>query len=185
MPVRIASELGRKEFVLVALVAGDERAGRVSDRQGLRRGDELLPGRRLSGDRRARGRARRRHPRARDPDRARPPRCPISWSWAATASRSTSCSARWRERGLHRPHHRGRQHGRRRRRPSAANATSRRCTSSIPPAASTTPICCGRARAGEGLAAHAGLRAPAGRSRALPDAARPTRSRRRSPIPAA
>ena len=33
VPVRIASELGRKEFVLVALVAGRGRAGRVPDRQ--------------------------------------------------------------------------------------------------------------------------------------------------------
>ena len=61
VPVRIASELGRKEFVLVALVAGERRAGRVPDRQGLRRGDELLAGRRIPGDRRARARARCRH----------------------------------------------------------------------------------------------------------------------------
>ena len=32
VPVRIASELGRKEFVLVALVAGEDGAGRVPDR---------------------------------------------------------------------------------------------------------------------------------------------------------
>ena len=53
VPVRIASELGRKEFVLVALVAGEQRPGRIPDRQGLRRGDELLAGRRLPRDRRA------------------------------------------------------------------------------------------------------------------------------------
>ncbi len=61
VPVRIASELGRKEFVLVALVGGRGRAGRVSDRQGLGLGDELLAGRRLPGDRCARDRARCRH----------------------------------------------------------------------------------------------------------------------------
>ncbi len=61
VPVRIASELGRKEFVLVALVAGEDGAGRVSDRQGLGRGDELLAGRRLPRDRCAGDRARRRH----------------------------------------------------------------------------------------------------------------------------
>ena len=58
VPVRIASELGRKEFVLVSLVDGRGRPDRVSDRQGLRRGDELFAGRRLPRHRCARLRAR-------------------------------------------------------------------------------------------------------------------------------
>ena len=61
VPVRIASELGRKEFVLVVAGRRRGRPGRVSDRQGLGRGDELLAGRRLPGDRCAGDRARCRH----------------------------------------------------------------------------------------------------------------------------
>ena len=94
VPVRIASELGRQEFVLVALVAGDNGPVAFPDREGLRIGHELLAGRRLPADRRAGDRARCRHARARDADRPDAPRCPISSSWAATASRSTWCSAR-------------------------------------------------------------------------------------------
>ena len=64
VPVRIPSELGRKEFVLVALVAGDDRPDRVSARKGLRFGHDLLAGRRLPRSRCAahggRSRARRR-----------------------------------------------------------------------------------------------------------------------------
>ena len=53
VPVRIASELGRKEFVLVALVAGDAGPVAFPTAEGLRLGHELLAGRRLSRDRRA------------------------------------------------------------------------------------------------------------------------------------
>ncbi len=53
VPVRVASELGRKEFVLVSLIESEEGADRVSDRQRLRLGDQLLAGRRLPRDRRA------------------------------------------------------------------------------------------------------------------------------------
>ena len=63
VPVRIASEIGRKEFVLVSLVEGEDGAVAFPVRQGLRRGDELLAGRRLHRDRRAGRRARRRHAR--------------------------------------------------------------------------------------------------------------------------
>ena len=58
VPVRIASELGREEFVLVSLVDGRRRPDRVSDRQGLGRGHGFLPSRRISVDRRARRGAR-------------------------------------------------------------------------------------------------------------------------------
>ena len=63
VPVRIASEMGRKEFVLVSLVAGEHGAVAFPIGKGLRRGDELLAGRRLHRDRRARRRARCRHAR--------------------------------------------------------------------------------------------------------------------------
>ena len=117
-------------------------SGRVPDRQGLRRGHQLLPGRRFSGDRRAC--SRRSMPAAVRASRcigARA-RCPISSSWAAIASRSTSVLGALAERG-YRAHDRGRQPRRRgggrarRMRPCA------RCISSIRQAASTTPICCG------------------------------------------
>ena len=71
VPVRVASELGRKEFVLVSLVDRRGRPGRVPDRQGLRLGDQLLAGRRLPRDRRARFRARCRQRGASDADRQR------------------------------------------------------------------------------------------------------------------
>ena len=57
VPVRIASELGRKEFVLVSLVARRGRPRGVSVAQGLGRGDELLAVRRIH-----RGRCARRRP---------------------------------------------------------------------------------------------------------------------------
>ena len=71
VPVRVASELGRKEFVLVSLIDSDGRPDRVPDRQRLRLGDQLFAGRRLSRDRRAGFRARCRQQRASDPDRQR------------------------------------------------------------------------------------------------------------------
>ncbi len=61
VPVRIASELGRQEFVLVALTAGDRRPDRIPDRQGLGRGDRVLASRRISGNRCVGERARCRH----------------------------------------------------------------------------------------------------------------------------
>ena len=47
IPLRIPSELGRTEFVMVSLVQGAGRARRLSDRQGLRRHHLLCPGRRF------------------------------------------------------------------------------------------------------------------------------------------
>ena len=94
MPVRIASELGRKEFVLVALVAGEhgpvafptaKGSGSVtsfSQADGFLEIDALAPA--LDAGTRA----------PRHADRRRRPRCPISSSWAAIASRSMWCSAR-------------------------------------------------------------------------------------------
>ena len=61
VPVRIASEMGRKEYVLVSLAQTPDGAIAFPSREGLRRGDELLAGRRLHRDRRAGKRARRRH----------------------------------------------------------------------------------------------------------------------------
>ncbi len=51
VPVRIASELGRTEFVMVSLVEGVGRTDRVPDRQGLRRHHLLCAGRRFSAHR--------------------------------------------------------------------------------------------------------------------------------------
>ena len=48
VPVRIASELGRTEFVMVSLVEGADGLDRLSDRQGLRRHHLLRAGRRFS-----------------------------------------------------------------------------------------------------------------------------------------
>ncbi len=53
VPVRIASELGRTEFVMVSLVEGDGRPDRLSLRQGIRRDHVVRAGRRLPADRRA------------------------------------------------------------------------------------------------------------------------------------
>ena len=55
VPVRIASELGRTEFVMVSLVEGIGRIDRLSHGQGLRRHHLLCTGRRLSAHRRAGG----------------------------------------------------------------------------------------------------------------------------------
>ena len=140
MPVRIASELGRKEFVLVALVAGRGRAGRVSDRQGLGRGHELLAGRRLPRDRRAGAGARCRHARAGHADRQTRARCPISSSWAATDV-ALDVGARRARRARASPRARSRSAASAASpRRGAANATSRRCISSIRRPASTTRI---------------------------------------------
>ena len=126
VPMRIASEMGRKEFVLVSLVAGEHGAVAFPVGQGLRRGDELLAGRRLHRDRRAGRRARRRHAGARHADRR----------VRARARRRHHGQPRHRARRggrragrarIFRAHHRGRQPGRRRGGASAANATSRRC----------------------------------------------------------
>ena len=54
VPVRVASELGRKEFLLVSLVDSGDGHGGVPDRQRLRLGDQLLAGRRLHRNRCAR-----------------------------------------------------------------------------------------------------------------------------------
>ncbi len=54
VPVRIASELGRTEFVMVSLVEGADGLDRLSHRQGIRRDHVVRAGRRLSEDRRAR-----------------------------------------------------------------------------------------------------------------------------------
>ena len=61
VPVRIPSELGRKEFVLVALVAGEDGPIAFPLGQGLRLGHDLLAGRRLPRSRRAAHRGRSRH----------------------------------------------------------------------------------------------------------------------------
>ena len=47
VPMRIPSELGREEFVLVSLVAADDGAHRISNRKGFRRGDGFLAGGRV------------------------------------------------------------------------------------------------------------------------------------------
>ena len=95
MPVRIASELGRKEFVLVSLVAGEEGPVAFPTAKGSGAVTSFSQADGFLRDRRAGVRARCRQPRARDADRQTRARCPTSSSWAATASRSTSCSARW------------------------------------------------------------------------------------------
>ena len=51
VPVRIASELGRTEFVMVSLVEGVGRLDRLSLRQGLRRDHLVCAGRRFPADR--------------------------------------------------------------------------------------------------------------------------------------
>ena len=58
VPVRIASELGREEFVLVSLVAGDAGPIAFPTRQRFGRGHRLFTGRRISLHRCARDRAR-------------------------------------------------------------------------------------------------------------------------------
>ena len=58
VPVRIASELGRQEFVLVSLVDGEDGPVAFPTGKGSGSVTALLAGRRLSRDRRARRRAR-------------------------------------------------------------------------------------------------------------------------------
>ena len=87
--VRIASELGRTEFVMVSLVDGRGRARCVSDRQRLGRDHRLLASRRLPAVH-ALWRIRLTPaPRPRSRCSARIARCPTSSSWAATMSAST------------------------------------------------------------------------------------------------
>ena len=139
------------------------RRDRVSLGQGLRRGDELLAGRRLHRDRRAGRRARRRHQRARHADRPGARRRPTSSSWAATTSRSTWWSARWpsadfRARTIAVGSQGGVDGGaarRMRRRAGASGRSRHRHLQQAP--AGARPV------AGQRLAAHAGRAVPAGR----------------------
>ena len=109
LAVKVNSEIGRTEYLLVGLVetTGEPTrvragpvAGRVSDGPGLGQRDDVQPRRRLRHDRPARG------DRAR---RARSSTCscsaascswPISSSSAATASASTICSASLQKAGV-------------------------------------------------------------------------------------
>ena len=138
VPLRVASELGRTEFVLVSLVEARGRARRLSDGQRLRLRDRLLPGRRLlhhRGARRARCR-----PGAEasvHAVHAARARRPISSSSAAIASALTPCVGRLPNAASRRRALRSAASAAWRRR-GAANATSRRSTCSTRRPASTT-----------------------------------------------
>ena len=111
VPVRIPSEMGRKEFVLVALVAARGRQDRVSDRQRLRLGHDVLAGRRLPRSRRAAHRRRSRHARESHADRAGARAGPHH---RGQPLRRARCGAlRAVGAGHLGAHHRDRQHGRR------------------------------------------------------------------------
>ena len=156
VPVRIASELGREEFVLVSLVAERGRPDRVSDRQRVRRGDGFFPGRRIFGDRCARLGARcryqgRGHADRRDGARARSrhhgkPRCRARRRCRRARRARLSCA-----------YHRRRQSRRRCRggpRPMRCRAgSSRRSGERHLQQASSVARPCARSR----LAAHAGF----------------------------
>ena len=111
VPVRIASELGRKEFVLVALVAGDEGPVAFPTAKGSGSVTQLLPGGWFSGDRCLGIRARCRHARAGHADRA------DGRVARSRGGRQPLRRARRRARGVggagaQRTHDRSRQHGR-------------------------------------------------------------------------
>ncbi len=127
VPVRIASELGRKEFVLVALVQGDDGLVAFPSAKGsgavtsFSLADGFLEIEALAT------RARCRHAGARDPDRQRGAARPISSSWAATISRWRRWSASSPSAASRRAPSRSAVWAASLRR-GAANAISRRCT---------------------------------------------------------
>ena len=138
VPVRVASELGRTEFVMVSLVRARGRACRLSDRQGLGLGHRLRAGGRVLDGRGARGFARRPAPRPRSRSSRPHLRLPdlviigshgigldaIVGRLAAAGSRRAAASRSAASAGS--------------RRRGAASATSRRSTSSIRRPAPTT-----------------------------------------------
>ena len=141
VPVRIASELGRKEFVLVALVAGEEGPVAFPTAKGsgsvtsFSQADGFLEIDALASalDAGARARVTLIGQTAALPDLV------VMGSHCIALDVVLGALGRAR---VQRAHDRGRQHGRRRGARNAANAILRRRTSSIPRAASTTRICC-------------------------------------------
>ena len=163
---------------------GRGRPDRVSARQGLGLGHDLLAGRRLPRDRRAAHRARCRHATQGDADRAGGARA-RSRDRGQPLRRARRGARRARRAGHLGAHHRDRQPWAASPRRGAANAISRRCICRsgdrhLQRASARRPGCrwCG-------LAAHAGHRVPRGRC-ALRGQDRAGRARRpRSPIPTA